>query len=245
MLKPLFLTLISTLAALALAGAVSQPLGLAEGGTLSLIAVTAFIFAGAFKQRTFWKVLSVVAPSAIYLSVTNDLSAIAPASLALAIILALIHLPTLWTGVPHYPSSRPMYDAVASVLPATGAHSFVDLGSGYGTMLFHLAQRFPNYSFHGYEISLWPFLFSWFRALLFRNVNIHLKSFWDINLGAYEFVYSFLAPGPMPRLWSKACAEMRPGATFMTNTFRVPADANNQIAVNDSRGCILYLHVIE
>lgn len=242
MLTPLFFTLITSLAALAISGALGAWLNFGNISTVLLILALSTALGSFFNLRPLWRGLSIVTPAAIFVSVTQDLSAIAPACLALAVITALIHLPTIWTGVPHYPTSRPMYDAVATALPSGKSFSFADLGSGYGSMLFFLAGKFPDAQFSGYEISLLPFALSWLRSLLYRNVKVRFRSFWEISLRDHQVVYAFLAPAPMPKLWAKVTAEMLPSSTFMTNSFPVPAKADQQIPVNDSRRCVLYLH---
>jgi hypothetical protein len=45
---------------------------------------------------------------------------------------------------------------------------------------------------------------------------------WNANLAAYDIVYAYLSPAPMPALWDKARAEMKPGSLLISNTFAVP-----------------------
>jgi hypothetical protein len=244
MFKPIFLTLINTLAVLSIGGAVSSALSFGDSGTLLLIFFLSLVSLKLLKLRPLWELLGIITPLAVFISLTSDLSTIAPLCLLLAIVTALINLPTLWTGVPHYPSSRLMYDAVATQLPADRSFSFIDLGSGYGSMLFYLAQKFPQAQFTGYEISVWPFLFSRLRAARHPNVSIHFSSFWELNFGDFDFVYAFLAPAPMPKLWTKASSEMKSGSTFMTSSFPVPTPCDQKIEVGDYRGCVLYIHLV-
>jgi hypothetical protein len=42
-------------------------------------------------------------------------------------------------------------------------------------------------------------------------------------------VYAFLSPAPMPRLWEKICAEMKPGSLFISNSFPVPGQAPDRV----------------
>ena len=52
----------------------------------------------------------------------------------------------------------------------------------------------------------------------------------------------FLSPVPMPRLWSKAQAEMRAGSWLISNTFEIPGvPADRELDVNEGRQTSLFL----
>jgi predicted O-methyltransferase YrrM len=61
--------------------------------------------------------------------------------------------------------------------------------------------------------------------------NTYLKygNFWDEDLSRYDMVYCFLSPEPMPALYRKACAEMRPGSLIISNSFDVPGVPADEI----------------
>lgn len=245
MIRLLVITAVNTLAVLAVSGPICQSLPAAAFWPIAVIVLLSSISPIILRMRPTWQLINSVVPVTVYLSATANLSTVAPLFLIALIVLALIHLPTLWTGVPFYPTSKAMYAAVNSELPKDSVFRFGDLGSGYGTMLFELAKKHPNAKFVGYEISLWPYLFSRIKALRYHNVQIIFRSFWEITLNEFDFVYSFLAPAPMPRLWDKAKKEMRSGSVFMTNTFKVEAKPDRTVAVSDERNCVLYIHHIK
>jgi len=157
---------------------------------------------------------------------------------------ALTYLPTFWTRVPYYPTSTPMYEAIASVLPSQGSFSFIDLGCGFGALLAFLRNRFPKATFTGVEIGLLPYLISKLRFCREPRVRIQLKSFWRFSFEPYDVIYAFLAPGPMPRLWEKVQHDARPGSLFLVNSFPVPAPSTREIQVQDERECRLYIYAI-
>jgi hypothetical protein len=41
-------------------------------------------------------------------------------------------------------------------------------------------------------------------------------------IAGFDVVYAFLSPVPMPRLWAKACEEMKEGSLLISNSFEVP-----------------------
>ena len=107
-----------------------------------------------------------------------------------------------------------------------------------------LAGQRPSGVFTGVEIGILPFLGAYFRALLFGRgrVKIRFQSIWKLHLSEWEYVYSFLSPAPMAELWSKAKKEMVQGSTFITNSFKTPEEANQELRINDQRKSILYIH---
>ncbi|MGK5087216.1 class I SAM-dependent methyltransferase [Bdellovibrionota bacterium FG-2] len=100
--------------------------------------------------------------------------------------------------------------------------TFVDLGSGLASTLCFLAGEFPNAKFEGVETAPIVFLLSWFRCLFKKNCKIRYQSLWQVNLVEYHYVYCFLSPEPMPKIWNKAKSEMLKGSVLISNTFTVP-----------------------
>lgn len=167
--------------------------------------------------------------------------------LLLAVIISvLIYFPTLWTRVPYYPTSTKTYQEILTLLPNDRAFTFIDLGCGFGWLLTYLAKHRPLGEFIGVEISPLPYFMSWLRSKLSfrRNIQITAKSFWKVDCSQYDFIYAFLSPAPMPKLWEKLSEEMKNEATFICNSFPVPSDPVRTIVINDKRECILYLYRI-
>ena len=113
---------------------------------------------------------------------------------------------------------------------------FIDLGSGLGGVLTHLARARPDGQYSGVESAPLPFLWSWLRIRLgrHRNCKVRWGSLWDCDLSRYDVVFAYLSPVPMERLWRKARAEMRPGSVFVSSTFAVPEQAPHEsVQVDD------------
>jgi hypothetical protein len=61
-------------------------------------------------------------------------------------------------------------------------------------------------------------------------------------LSRYDVAYAFLSPQPMPRLYEKVVAEMKPDTLFISNSFVVPDNPADEIAeVDDARETKLHL----
>lgn len=79
----------------------------------------------------------------------------------------------------------------------------------------------------------------------FHKAQIIGQDLWKHSLSEYDFVYAFLSPEPMPKLWQKILEEMSPQALFVSNSFAVPEVEPSDIwQLSDSRQTILYFYRI-
>lgn len=163
-------------------------------------------------------------------------------------ILALIYWNSAGERVPLYLSNRSTWQALEQLLAKQPTNvQFVDLGSGLGGTLFYLAKRYPQAQFVGVESAPLPFALAWLRARLHGLDNLQLRygSLWDHPLGDYQWVYAFLSPQPMPRLYRKWQQEARPDSRLISNSFAVP-DASPQciLKLHDRRQTQLYVYTM-
>ena len=142
-------------------------------------------------------------------------------AVALAVLL-LIYGGGIVTRVPLYLSNRAVPHELALLVQASTKPHMCDLGSGLGGPLIGLAKHCSTGTVVGVESSPFPWLICRLRCLRHRNAHIHFGDLFTHDVSSYDLVYAFLSPAPMPRLWQKAKAEMRPGSLFVSNTFAVP-----------------------
>lgn len=164
--------------------------------------------------------------------------------LAAFLIMLAVYWSTFRTQVPLYLSSNKVWQALEHRLPANQPFTLVDLGSGIGGVLTHLAQNRPQGRYHGVETAPLPFLWSWLRIRFgaYRNCSVQWGSLWDSDLSQYDVVFAYLSPVPMKALWDKAKKEMRPGSLFISNTFAVPDHPPQEtISVDDLHRSTLFL----
>ncbi len=128
------------------------------------------------------------------------------------VLLLLVFWRTDRSRVPLYLSSREAAEAVLRMLPP-GPCRVADLGCGDGFLLRHLAASRPESCFIGIEHAPLPWLWARIAARSLGNLSIVRGDFWRHSLAGYDLVYAYLSPAPMPRLWAKARAEMKPGAS--------------------------------
>lgn len=161
-------------------------------------------------------------------------------TLAIAVLL-LTYIPTFWTRVPFYPSSLQTVRALSERLSELDEFRFLDLGSGFGSPVIELASENQRGSFFGIELSPLPYAISTLRSLQNRRATFIFNSFWQHPLASYDVVYAFLSPTPMKDLWEKVSKEMKPGSIFITNSFAVPAEADEVINLDSDRQHSLYV----
>lgn len=222
------------------------------GISLLLSSFAAYISAKLLEASPPWQLLNAILPVAI----ASVLALPLPSWLfpTLFLVSVCIYAPAFWTRVPYYPTHKSAYPLILAELPADKPFTFIDIGCGFGDLLFFLRAERPNGTFIGVEIGPLPWLVGKVRTWLPRrlvsragsqeygSVSIRFVSMWEVDLSTYDVVYAFLSPVPMPRLWKKACAEMKAGSLFITNTFAVPAKADEQLPVKDGRGSKVFLH---
>ena len=159
------------------------------------------------------------------------------------LLLLLVFWRTDTSQVPLYLSNSKTRSALALLLPATPCR-VIDLGCGDGALLRHLAGARPDCSFVGIEHAPLTWAWAWLAARGSGNLRIRRGDFWNHALTGYDLVYAFLSPVPMARIWAKACAEMAPGACFVSNSFVVPEQAAQSVVeVGDGRCTRLYIYV--
>lgn len=158
------------------------------------------------------------------------------------VVLVLVFWSTYASQVPLYLSRRQVWHAVAAQLPQRAGLRCVDLGSGLGGWVRHLAQLRGDCHFTGIETAPLPAWIGKLRSLLQPNANIVWGNFWRQDLSAYDVVFAYLSPVPMPDLWDKARREMRPGALFISYRFAVPGVPPSAVVeLNDLGRTQLYL----
>jgi hypothetical protein len=196
-----------------------------------LCGLLAAIFSSFAGLARWWQVIQLIFAPAIVLMLTL---AIPPGFfLAAFLIMLVMYWSTYRTQVPLYLSSNKVWRALEGLLPEQ-SFRFIDLGSGLGGVLTHLARIRPDGRYSGIESAPLPLLWSWLRSRHLRNCEVHWGSLWDCDLGEYDVVFAYLSPVPMEKLWHKARAEMRHGTVFISSTFAIPdQEPDERLSVDD------------
>ena len=207
--------------------------------------MTASVFSRIAGLAKWWLIIQLMFIPAMILMLSLKLPSYV--FLIIFLILLVVYWSTFRTQVPLYLSSRKIWQAMELLLPFPAPDknfTFMDLGSGIGGILTHLAQSRPDGHYYGVEAAPLPFFWSWLRIRLggYSNCHVQWGSLWDCNLTQYDVVFAYLSPVPMNELWQKAHREMRPGTVFISNTFSVLNHPPQQtFTVDDLHHSTLYI----
>lgn len=143
------------------------------------------------------------------------------------------------------PTSSKMREVLFSHLPELGKGKVVDLGSGWGNLIFPLSKYYPNSQIIGYESSPIPYLFS-FLLNSYSNVKIHRKNFFKVFLGDADLIVCYLYSNGMGALRKKLEEEVKPGAHIISHTFAISGWVPKQVVeVNDLYRSKIYIYNFE
>lgn len=130
---------------------------------------------------------------------------------------------TFRSRVPLWLSGRRARAALVELIPPDRDWALLDLGGGFAGVLLAVARARPRLRLLGYEWAFLPWLLGWLRLRLAGvAADWRCADFWALDLAAFDCVFAYLSPAPMPALWRKACAEMRPGSLLVSYRFPVP-----------------------
>ncbi|MCX8145763.1 MAG: class I SAM-dependent methyltransferase [Azovibrio sp.] len=188
--------------------------------TLALaIGATALLFAQLARQPWWWRVIHALFAPLLWLALQLDLPPALP--LFLFLLLFVCFRGAAGGQIPLYLSNPATATRLATLMPANGR--LIDVGAGIGSLITPLARLRPDLCLTGIENAPLPWLIGKCRTLRQRPRIAWLwGDFWRHSLAPYDVLYCFLSPAPMPALWQKACAEMRPGALLVSKAFAVP-----------------------
>lgn len=139
--------------------------------------------------------------------------------LVLLVLLALLYPPGTWRDAPLFPTPPQALDGLAERVPLPLAGHVLDAGCGTGDGLLALERAYPEVHLHGVERS-WPL--RWVCAWRVRQAHVWQGDIWGMDWSPYDLVYLFQRPESMPRAWTKATTQMRPGTWLASLEFAVP-----------------------
>jgi hypothetical protein len=151
---------------------------------------------------------------------------------------------TFRTQVPFYPSRPDVWHRVAEYLPKDRHVHFMDIGSGLGDLVMHLAKVKPHSRFFGIEIAPLPWLISRARAKSrgIVNARFDMGSYETLDFAQFDVIFAYLSPAAMTALWQKASREMKPGSILMSYEFDIDGIEPDDILVSEGKTPIYIWH---
>lgn len=221
--------------------------GLARLANVHLSVTAAVLLQGAFAAllslwrglAPWWLPIQFFFPGALIAALSLDLPPVL--FLAAFVLLLALYWTTFRTQVPFFPSGFAAWEAVAGLLPQGRAICFVDIGSGLGGLVLHLAAQRKDSTFTGIELAPLPWLISAMRARGRRSRGrFKWGDYGALDLADYDVVFAYLSPAAMPALWEKAQSEMRPGTLLLSYEFPIPDVKSHIIMLPTAHGPALY-----
>lgn len=166
-------------------------------------------------------------------------------TLAIAlIILFLLLFFTLKNGISPMPTSPKVRRHLMDLLPEMSDGTIVELGSGWGNLIFPLSKKYANCKIIGYENSPIPYIFS---SLINHSPNLQImrKDFFQRSLQDADLVVCYLFPRGMEQLKPKFEQELKPGTKVVSHTFAIPGWTPTETIEADDIHCSkIYLYEV-
>lgn len=192
------------------------------------------------KLENWWVLLSILAP---LLFVLLNTQAQIPTYLYLAgfVLIALFFSHSMKERVPLYLTNHTTHAALQNFIEKNSIKSAVDLGCGFGGVV--RAMTSPSCTAYGVETAPFAWLISKVLSSLQGKGSILRQNIWETPLHSFDLVYTFLSPVPMPQIYEKAKAEMRPQSFLISNSFPVPNVEPSEVwELSDGRKTTLYIY---
>jgi len=143
------------------------------------------------------------------------------------------------------PSSAKACEAMVEASEQASSGMMIDLGCGWGTLLFALARRYPERQMIGYELSWVPWLYARLYKTLFgfHHVQIIRKNFFSVDLPEPALITCYLFPQAMVDLEAKLAELPCKNILLISNTFALPGhDPVRMIRLDDLYHSPIYLY---
>jgi hypothetical protein len=131
---------------------------------------------------------------------------------------------TLWLGSPPMPTGPAVTRTVVAALPADLNGEVHELGAGWGTLAWAVAEARPAARVIAWEASPLPWAFCRVRTWLQPRANLDIRwgDFRSANLTHARLILCFLSPEQMRDLDRWLFPQLPPGAAVCTHTFACP-----------------------
>lgn len=117
---------------------------------------------------------------------------------------------------PWIPTRKVDYERIGQLANLKSGEVFYDLGSGFGGLLFHLADKNPKAKFIGIEIALIPFFASKLRSLFHPNAKIIFGDLKRQEISDADAVFLFLMPETLKKVQEQIISSLKPTAKIIT-----------------------------
>lgn len=115
-------------------------------------------------------------------------------------------------GAPWVPTKREVRKRALQAAKLKNTETIYDLGSGNGSLLFEVAQKYPRCRAVGLELFILPYLYARLRKFLvgkrYHQVKFLYRDLFLFDISDADVVFVFLMPGCYKRLVKKFSREL-------------------------------------
>ncbi len=165
----------------------------------------------------------------------------------LLFIIGSIGFYTLKLGISPMPTLPNVRSLMMGLLPQDVDGVIYDLGSGWGSLVFSLADQYPKNRVIGFELSPVPWAVSKLRWIFspHSHLNIYREDFFRADFKDAGLIVCYLYPGAMTKLKTKLEAELKPGTLVLSHYFAIPGwKPLQEITAKDSHRSPVFLYRI-
>lgn len=154
--------------------------------------------------------------------------------LIILVILISIVGTTYRYGIGPTPTSPKVKKELVKALPLNPLGTIYELGAGWGSLAFLLADHYPSKHVIAIEVSIIPLIWMQIRQIFCRRKNLKIEygDFFQKNLLDAGMIVCYLYPGAMRKLEMKIEEEC-PHAIILTHTFALPNKKPKQVITAD------------
>jgi len=131
-----------------------------------------------------------------------------------------------FSAAPWLPTRKKEISTLLNSIQIKNNEIVYDLGCGTGSILFALANKYPNAQLIGYEISILPFLIALSRKVVggkkYTNVSIRFKNLFKQNLRDADVIIIFLLNSAYKKLINKLQSEVKIDCTIIVEAWPLP-----------------------
>jgi hypothetical protein len=152
---------------------------------------------------------------------------------------------TVFTGISPVPTTPSVKLRILEAAPEKVEGTILDLGSGWGTLTFAFARKYPRSRVIGYELSPIPLFFchvrQWFKPQ--PNLIFQREDYRNAPFDHAKLIVCYLFARGMRELKPKLEQELNVGCLIISNTFAVPGWGADQVyTAKDQYGTQVFVY---
>ena len=163
-------------------------------------------------------------------------------------VVSIYHFTILFTWPPSIPTeynTREVMSDLINKYKINDKCKIVDIGSGFGNLVFHVSKKNPHASIYGYEIFWFSYIISKILLKLYQYSNVILiyDNFKNANFENVEIVLCYLTEDINRKITSFLQKNLKKGTILISNSSTFPSFNLIEEIKHTSYGSIRFVYV--